>query len=85
MRKLPRNNVRLEKKKERAPQDLISVKFSSFIFCHNVRGETLFHCEFFYDNASPILVSVLYIPIRYSKSNNHQPQIKENDKQQIAY
>ena len=35
-----------KKKEERTPQDLISVKFSSFIFCHNVRGETLFTVNF---------------------------------------
>lgn len=57
MRKLPRNNVRLEEKKRgRALQDLISVNFSSLIFCHNVR------CFFFSvnigaDNSSPVSVS----------------------------
>lgn len=49
MRMLPRNNVWLEGGKKRALQDLISVKFSSFKFCHNIEVEMAFIMIFCHD------------------------------------
>lgn len=47
--------------KARALQDLISVKFSPLVFCHNVKGDvTLFTVHFSFDRASLNIYFVVY-------------------------